>query len=72
MKPQTPFVTDDPSVVLESYCDDHHGYLRLDVSARTLRGEYLSVPRPQDSWNAAATQVDSFAVDLQGHRVIQR
>jgi hypothetical protein len=71
VKPQTPFVTDDPTVTLDSYCDDRHGYLRLDVNPRTLRGEYFSVPRPQESWNAPAQQVDTFTIDLQQHRVIQ-
>jgi hypothetical protein len=67
----TPFSAQDPNVRLESYCDDRHGYLRLEVTAQMLRGAYFAVPRPQESWRNPARQVDMFALDLRHHRLIQ-
>ncbi len=68
---QTPYQMSPPDtdVTLESYCDDHHGYMLMTVTAQTLKGEYYSVPRPQDSWRAPAVLVDSFTLDLAQHTV---
>ena len=71
MKVQTPFTTEDPSVTLESYCDDRHGYLRLEVGARTLRGSYFALPRLQEHWRDPAQQVDTFTLDLRRHRLVR-
>jgi hypothetical protein len=67
---QTPYPMPDMGVTLESYCDDRHGYMRVEVSAQTLKGEYFSVPRPQESWNGPAQLVDSFTLDLKQHRLV--
>ena len=44
----TPYQLPDPDseVTLESYVDDDHGFLRVDVTAETITGQYLTVPRP--------------------------
>jgi hypothetical protein len=56
----------DSDVTLENYVDDRHGYLRLTASATTLNGEYITVPRPQESWqNGPVTVADSFSINLQ-------
>ena len=68
-KLQTPYTLPELDVTLDNYCDDHHGYMRLEVTAQTLKGEYFTVPRPQDSWQAAATFFDSFTLDLTTHRL---
>lgn len=61
----TPWPVPDSDVTLESFCDDRHGFLRLHVTGSELRGEYVSVPRPQESWrNGPVTVVDSFSVKL--------
>jgi 3',5'-cyclic AMP phosphodiesterase CpdA len=70
-KVQTPFTAGDPSVTLESYCDDRHGYLRLEVGTQILRGRYFAVPRPQEPWSHPAQQVDTFTLDLSQHRLIR-
>lgn len=70
-KLQTPYELPELGVTLESYCDDHHGYTRLEVTAQTLKGEYFIVPRPHDSWRAAAKLLDSFTLDLTSHKLVQ-
>lgn len=67
---QTPYPMPDMGVTLESYCDNRHGYMRMEVTAQTLKGEYFSVPRPQESWNGPAQLVDSFTLDLKQHRLV--
>ena len=66
----TPWTTPDRDVVLESYCADRHGFLRLTVDKETIIGEYTTVPRPQESWSRGpVTIVDSFRLDLREHGV---
>jgi hypothetical protein len=58
-----PWTDPTTGVVLHSYCDDRHGYLRVDATATSLTGTYLSVPRPQESWsNGPVTVVDTFTL----------
>jgi hypothetical protein len=49
---------------LESFSDDHHGYLVLEVDAKHVAGTYYTVPRPHDPWRDPAVALDSFSVDL--------
>jgi hypothetical protein len=62
-----------PDVTLESYSDDRHGFLRITIDTtggtRTLKGEYFTVPRLQESWSAPAVLFDSFTIDLNSHQV---
>ena len=69
---QTPYPmpAPDTGVMLESYLDTRHGYMRMEVTAQILKGEYFSVPRPQESWSAPAVLVDSFTLDLKQHKVV--
>lgn len=56
-----------PGVTLHSWCDDRHGFLRLEVHAgtRSIVGRYTSVPRPHESWRHGPTQVvDRFTHQL--------
>jgi hypothetical protein len=68
--PTVPYAVPGTDVTLEKYCDDRHGYLRLEVTAQTLTGHYFTVPRPQESWHAPAQLLDTFTLDLQHHRLI--
>jgi hypothetical protein len=66
----TPWQTPDPDVTLESYCEDRHGFLRLTASQATVKGEYVTVPRPQESWRTGPVEtLDSFTLDLAGHKL---
>lgn len=56
-------------VTLENFCDDRHGFLRItiDSTAKTLTGEYFTVPRLQESWSEPAVLFDTFVIDLNQH-----
>lgn len=56
-------------LVLESYCDDRHGFLRLEASATDLLYEYFTVPRPHESWHSAPLLWDRFRLDRQTGRL---
>ena len=70
-KIKPPLAIPNTDVTLENYCDDRHGYLRLDVSEGTLKADFLSVPRPQEAWSAPAVVQDSFTLDLHTHRLVR-
>ena len=53
-----------PDLVLNSFLDSRHGFLTLTVTPDTIRGEYYTVPRPQESWSAPAVLFDQFTIDL--------
>ena len=38
-------------VVLEKYCDDRHGFMRINVMPSKIIGEYFTVPNPHESWH---------------------
>lgn len=60
---EPPWQVPDADVILESFADDRHGFLRLRVSAKGIRGEYVSVPRPQESWRDGPVEtVDQFEI----------
>lgn len=67
---KTPWDVPDSDVVLESYADSRHGFLRLAVSDKEIVGEYTTVPRPQESWTKGPVEVvDSFSLDLVNHKI---
>ncbi len=68
---ETPVLIPDMGVTLESYSDDRHGYMRFEAAEGTLKGEYFTVPRPQESWSAPAVLHDSFTIDLKQHRLLR-
>jgi predicted MPP superfamily phosphohydrolase len=57
------------NVTIEEFCDDRFGFMRISIekkgNARTLTGEYFTVPRVQESWRAPAELYDYFSIDLQ-------
>jgi hypothetical protein len=66
----TPLSIPGTDVTLESYVDDRHGYLRMEVSSDTLTGRYYTVPRPQESWSSPAQRADLFTLNLREHRLM--
>lgn len=59
----TPVAFNDPSgesVMLERYCDDHHGFLRLEVTPSLSAGRYFTVPLPQEPYSKPARMIDYF------------
>lgn len=64
-KPWTP--PDLQDVTLENYVEDRYGFLRLTVTPGSLQVEYVTVPRPQESWRNGPVEVaDSFTLLLPG------
>ncbi len=65
---QVPHEFPELAVTLENYCADHHGFVRVEVTPRTLKGMYYAVPAPHES--GPARLVDSFTLDLKTHQLI--
>jgi acid phosphatase type 7 len=66
----TPYpLPNEEGVVLESYCDDHHGYLLLEVDDQTLKGQYFSVPTSQEPASTPTKQIDAFRLNLKTHQL---
>ena len=64
-RPQPPWTDPATGAVLESFCDDRHGFLRIDATTNSLTGNYISVPRPHESWShGPVTVVDTFTVTI--------
>lgn len=69
---QTPYPIPDTDVTLENYCENRHGFLRLEVSPQTIKGTYITVPRPQESWRDTSSHdqpQDTFTLDWREHRL---
>ena len=64
-------VPDDPNLTLESYCDNRHGYLTLEITADQIKGSYTPVPRPHERWTDKLGPIDSFTLDLREHHLIR-
>jgi acid phosphatase type 7 len=60
-------IPDRDDVTLEKYCDDHHGFMVVQVTAQNLSGEYYLSPNPQQSWHGAQRpeRFDAFKFPLQ-------
>ena len=56
-KTPVPFKMPDADLVLENYCDDRHGFMRLMVTPRLISGEYFACPRPHKSWRGQAERI---------------
>ena len=54
---------DGDPVTLETYVDDHHGFLRLTITPTTTTGDYQQVPRPQEPYSKGNQLVDHFEYD---------
>jgi hypothetical protein len=68
---QTPFnVPDRDDLVLEQYCDDKYGFMRVHVTADKLEGKFYSVASLHKLWDNAAKKIDDFELDLQKHRLV--
>ena len=60
----------DP-VSLDSYSDDHHGFLRLEITDTLLTGRYYQVPRPQESYSKGNHLTDYFEFSLRDKRYVK-
>lgn len=61
-----PVVFDDKNsdpVTLETYSDDHFGFLRLEFTDSLISGRYYEVPRPQEPYSKGNHLFDYFEFD---------
>jgi hypothetical protein len=67
---KTPFkLPDRDDAVLEKYCDDEYGFMRLHVSAKKLEGKFYCTALPHQQWRKPVKKLDEFKLDLQKHRL---
>ena len=59
---------DGETVTLEAYSDDHHGFLRMQVTKDLITGRYYEVPRPQEPRTKGAQLFDHWEYDFRGRR----
>jgi predicted phosphodiesterase len=64
---QVPYKMPDSDTILESYCENRHGYMIMQITSKSISGKYYTVPRPHESWRNKAEQFDSFTLDLETH-----
>jgi hypothetical protein len=66
-----PFVVpEEDGVQLETFCDDQFGFLRIEVTTETLKGDYFAVPGFQDpNVEQDAIHYDAFTIDRQAGTV---
>jgi len=54
---------DRDDVILEIYCDDRYGFMRLEITADRLQGKFFSArARHQDKF--IHEKIDKFELDL--------
>lgn len=51
------------TVRLEKYADDHHGFLRLEVTPKLITGRYYEVPRPHEPYSKGSQLLDYWEYD---------
>lgn len=68
---KTPCPSSFAGVTFEKFSEDRHGFLKMDVdmNKRTIKGEYYTVPRIQESWKNPPSLFDTFTVDLVNGKV---
>jgi hypothetical protein len=54
---------DGETVVLEKYSDDHHGFLRIELTRDAVMGKYYEVPRPQEPYSKGNQLLDYWTYD---------
>ncbi len=59
----------DP-VTLENYSDDHHGFLRMEITDALITGRYYEVPRPQEPFSKGSHLLDYFEFDWRNRRYV--
>jgi acid phosphatase type 7 len=60
----------DDNVVLESFCDNRHGFMRIHVTTKKLSGKFYSVPSPPEPVGKGPKKLDEFELDLEKHKLL--
>jgi predicted phosphodiesterase len=62
----TPVIFNDAEgdpVTLERYCDDHHGFMNLQITDTLITGRYYAVPRMHDPYSKGNKLIEYFEYD---------
>jgi acid phosphatase type 7 len=59
----------DPAT-LDQYSADHHGFLRMQVTDKSMIGRYYEVPRPQEPYSKGNQLIDHFEFDWRKRRIV--
>jgi hypothetical protein len=68
-----PVVFDDKGndpVTLEKYCDDHWGFVRMEITDRLVTGRFYEVPRPQEPYSKGNQLLDYFEFDWKARKYV--
>lgn len=69
----TPAQFDDKQgdhATVETYSDDHHGFMRVEITDRTITGRYFEVPRPHEPFSKGSHLLDYFEFDWKNRRCL--
>ena len=68
---KTPVQSSFKDVTFEKFCEDRHGFLRININMnkKRLTGEYFTVPRLQEPWKNPPVLFDSFTLDLSKNKL---
>lgn len=58
------------SVVLENYCDDRWGFLRLEITDQLITGRYFTVPKPTEPDTVPNALLDYFEYDWRNRKYL--
>jgi len=61
---------DNDPVTLEKYCDDHWGFVRLEVTDQLVTGRFYQVPRPQEPFSKGNQLLDYFEFDWKARKYV--
>jgi len=61
---------DGDHATVEKYSDDHHGFMRLEVTDTKITGRYYEVPRPQEPYSKGSQLLDYFEFDWKKRRYL--
>jgi hypothetical protein len=59
-----PLAMGEAGVKLEKFCDDRHGFLRLEVSPTEIKGEYVAVPDSIQRGGPPLEPFETFTIPL--------
>jgi hypothetical protein len=68
-----PVIFDDKEgdpVTLERYSDDHHGFMRMEITETLITGRYYTVPRPQEPYSKGNQLLDYFEFDWKNKKYV--
>jgi acid phosphatase type 7 len=62
---------DDPSVILENYVDDTHGFMRVEIEDDLITARYFAVARPHESPETPPRVADLFQLHFKSNKLVR-